>query len=74
MTAFQRNVDLYPGSANVYDSLGDGLEAAGKPELALQNVQKSVEVGTKNGDFRLPEFKKHLERLTAAGKSTPNGK
>lgn len=26
---FRRNVELYPGSANVYDSLGDGLLARG---------------------------------------------
>jgi len=69
MAAFKRNVELYPRSANVYDSLGDGLEAAGKPELALQNVQKAVEVATQAGDPLLPEFKKHLERLAAALKT-----
>lgn len=73
MAAFQRNVELYPRSANVYDSLGDGLEAAGKPELAMQNVQKAVEVATQNGDPRLPDFKQHLERLSAAVK-TASGK
>jgi predicted alpha/beta superfamily hydrolase len=71
MAAFKRNVELYPQSANVYDSLGDGLEAAGKPELAVQNVQKAVEMATQNGDTRLPDFKKHLERLTAALKTAP---
>src|SRR5262249_41970774 len=44
MTAFRRNVELYPQSANVYDSLADGLEAEGKPELAIENTQKAVEL------------------------------
>lgn len=66
IAAFRRNVELYPSSANVYDSLADGLEAEGKTDLAFENVQKAVEVATQNGDSRLPDFKKHLERLTAA--------
>jgi predicted alpha/beta superfamily hydrolase len=69
MAAFKRNVELYPRSANVYDSLGDGLEAQGKPDLAMQNVQKAVDVATQTGDPLLPEFKRHLDRLVAAGKS-----
>jgi predicted alpha/beta superfamily hydrolase len=69
MAAFKRNVELYPRSANVYDSLADCLEAAGKPELAMENVQKAVEVATQTGDPLLPDFKKHLDRLVAASKS-----
>jgi predicted alpha/beta superfamily hydrolase len=69
IAAFKRNVELYPRSANVYDSLGDGLEAQGKADLALQNVQKAVEVATQTGDPLLPDFKKHLDRLVVAGKS-----
>lgn len=61
--AFQRNVELYPQSPNVYDSLADALEAEGKTELALQNVQQAIDIGTKSGDPLLPEFKKHGERL-----------
>ena len=66
LAAFRRNVELYPGSANVYDSLADGLEAAGKADLARQNVQKAVTVGTATGDPLLPQFKQHLDRLVAA--------
>jgi predicted alpha/beta superfamily hydrolase len=69
MAAFQRNVELYPHSANAYDSLADGLEAQNKPGLAMQNVQKAVELATQAGDPLLPEFKRHLERLVAAAKS-----
>ena len=76
LAAFKRNVELYPGSANVYDSLADGLEAAGKADLARQNVQKAVTVGTETGDPLLPQFKQHLDRLVAAdtakaGQSAP---
>ncbi|MBZ5507031.1 MAG: hypothetical protein LAO78_16365 [Acidobacteriia bacterium] len=66
VAAFKRNVELYPDSANVYDSLADGLEAAGKTDLARQNTQKAVTVATETGDPRLPQFKQHLDRLAAA--------
>jgi hypothetical protein len=69
MTAFRRNVELYPQSANVYDSLADGFEAAGKSDVAVQNVRKAVEIATQTGDPLLPDFKKHLERLAAVGKA-----
>jgi predicted alpha/beta superfamily hydrolase len=73
LAAFKRNVELYPGSANVYDSLADGLEAAGKADLARQNVEKAVTVGTATADPLLPQFKQHLDRLVAAAapKSEP---
>jgi len=66
IAAFKRNVELYPGSANVYDSLADGLEAAGKPGEARENMQQAVTAGTETGDPSLPQFKKHLERLMTA--------
>lgn len=66
IAAFRRNVELYPGSANVYDSLADGLEAAGKADQARQSVERAVTVGTAAGDPLLPQFKQHLERLVAA--------
>jgi tetratricopeptide (TPR) repeat protein len=72
IAAFKRNVELYPDSANVYDSLADGLEASGEFEPAMQNSQQAVAVATKTADARLPDFQKHLERLTAAGKSGPD--
>jgi predicted alpha/beta superfamily hydrolase len=66
IAAFQRNVELYPGSANVYDSLGDGYEAAGKLDRATQNVQKAVAVGTKTGDQNLGQYQAHLKRVVAS--------
>jgi predicted alpha/beta superfamily hydrolase len=72
IAAFNRNVELYPGSANVYDSLADALEAAGKADLARQNQQKAVTVATETGDPLLPQFKQHLDRLTAAAAAKSN--
>jgi predicted alpha/beta superfamily hydrolase len=69
LVAFRRNVELYPRSANVYDSLADCLEAAGKPDEAMENSQKAVEIATESSDPLLPDFNKHLERLVAASKS-----
>jgi predicted alpha/beta superfamily hydrolase len=66
LAAFKRNVELYPGSANVYDSLADGLEAEGKADLARQNQEKAVQIGTETDDPALPQFKQHLDRLVAA--------
>ena len=65
IVVFKRNVELYPASANVYDSLGDGYEADGKLDLATKNVQKAVEIGTKIDDPALGVYKEHLKRLIA---------
>ena len=72
IVVFKRNVELYPASANVYDSLGDGYEADNKLNLATENVQKAVEVGTKIDDPRLGAYKEHLKRLIA--KANASGK
>ena len=69
IAAFQRNVVLYPGSANVYDSLADGYESAGKLDLAVQNCEKAVEVGTRTNDRNLDQFKDHLKRVTVEVKA-----
>jgi hypothetical protein len=71
IAVFKRNVELYPQSANVYDSLGEGLEAAGKYDVAAQNFQKAIEMATKSNDESLPQFKQHLERVTAEAKGGP---
>src|ERR1043165_9564222 len=78
IAAFRRNVELYPRSANVYDSLADGLEADHKLELAKQSMEKAVAVGTETSDRLLPQFKQHLDRLvadaTAAAAKSSTGK
>ena len=49
---FQRNVQEYPKSANVWDSLGEAYAAAGKKDLAIENYQKSLELDPKNENAR----------------------
>jgi tetratricopeptide (TPR) repeat protein len=46
---FQLNVDAYPQSGNVYDSLGEAYMDDGDKPLAIANYQKSLELNPKNG-------------------------
>ena len=61
---FEYNVELYPNSANVYDSLGDGFDKIGKKKKALKNYKKAVSIGEGNNDVNLPVFIRNVERLT----------
>jgi hypothetical protein len=45
---FQLNVEAYPKSSNVYDSLGEGYMNAGNKPLAIANYKKSLELNPKN--------------------------
>jgi hypothetical protein len=45
---FQLNVEAYPQSANVYDSLGEGYMDAGNKPQAIANYQKSLQLNPKN--------------------------
>jgi tetratricopeptide (TPR) repeat protein len=45
---FQLNVELYPKSPNVYDSLGEAFMANNEKELAIRNYRKSLELNPKN--------------------------
>jgi tetratricopeptide (TPR) repeat protein len=48
VTIFRLNAEFFPNSANVYDSLGEALAAAGKKDLAIQNYEKSLQLNPKN--------------------------
>jgi CubicO group peptidase (beta-lactamase class C family) len=45
---FKLNVEFYPNSFNVYDSLGEAYMANGEKELAIANYKKSLELNPKN--------------------------
>ena len=45
---FKLNVKLYPGSWNVYDSLGEAYMKSGHKELAIKNYKKSLELNPLN--------------------------
>jgi CubicO group peptidase (beta-lactamase class C family) len=42
------NVELFPGSFNVYDSYGEALAASGDKENAIANYKKSLELNPNN--------------------------
>lgn len=45
---FKLNVEMFPASANVYDSLGEAYVAAGEKALAMKNYEKSFELNPRN--------------------------
>jgi CubicO group peptidase (beta-lactamase class C family) len=45
---FKLNVEAFPNSFNVYDSLGEAYMENGDKELAIQNYKKSVELNPNN--------------------------
>ncbi len=45
---FKLNVEAYPQSANVYDSLGQAYMVNGDKELAIRNYQRAVELNAQN--------------------------
>jgi predicted alpha/beta superfamily hydrolase len=61
---FRFNVAGYPDSANVYDSLGEGLEQDGQLDVALESYRTAYQIGVKSGDPNSPLYKQHLERLS----------
>jgi CubicO group peptidase (beta-lactamase class C family) len=45
---FEKNVEEYPQSSNVYDSLGEAYMKTGQKDLAIQNYEKSLQLNPKN--------------------------
>lgn len=68
IAAFKLNVERYPGSANVYDSLGEAYERAGRFELALANYEKAHTVGQQSNDPNLNVFKTNFDRMATRAK------
>jgi CubicO group peptidase (beta-lactamase class C family)/predicted transcriptional regulator YdeE len=47
---FEKNVELYPQSGNVYDSLGEAYAKVGQKDLAIRNYEKSLQLDPKNNN------------------------
>ena len=60
---FRRNVELYPASANVHDSLADALEADGQLEAALAQREEAVHRASAEHDPRLDAFRRNRDAL-----------
>ena len=68
VAAFKLNVERYPGSANVYDSLGEAYERTGQLELARTNYEKAHALGLKTNDPNLAVYKTNLDRVATQAK------
>jgi len=63
LSVFIENVKRYPGSANVYDSLGEAQENNKQYKLAEKNYQKAYDLGMKSDDPNTLVYKTNLERV-----------
>ena len=64
---FQWNVELFPNSANVYDSLAEAHAARGEKELAVRFYRKSLDLNPSNQNAR-----DKLKELEKRGAVSPN--
>lgn len=65
---FKTNTQLFPKSANVYDSYAESLAANGKWEASIKNYQKAVKLAEKNGDGDLQMFRDNLQKVKEQAK------
>jgi tetratricopeptide (TPR) repeat protein len=61
---FKTNVERYPESANVYDSLAEAYERTGKLDLAAPLYEKAQTLGQQNQDPNLQIYKTNFERVS----------
>lgn len=64
LEAMAYNVELYPGSPNVHDSIGDVYTAREEWDNAEASYRKAVELATAVNHPNLSTYKQHLEELT----------
>jgi len=72
LAIFRYNVECYPESANVHDSLGEALEGAGRLEEAHASYARAVENAARLGDQRLELFTRNRDRAAAALQAKPD--
>ncbi|HET6977454.1 MAG TPA: alpha/beta hydrolase-fold protein [Pyrinomonadaceae bacterium] len=70
IAAFKANVERYPNSANVYDSLAEAYERGGKIDLAEPLYDKARLLGEQNKDPNAAIYKANYERAHAKMKET----
>lgn len=62
IATFKHNVELYPGSANVYDSLAEAYEKTGHLDLAAPLYEKAQTLGQQNNDPNAAVYKANFAR------------
>lgn len=60
LAIFKANTQLYPNSANTYDSFAEALMMSNKLEAAVENYEKAVALATANEDGNLELFQQNL--------------
>jgi len=70
IATFKANIERYPDSANVYDSLAEAYERGGRIDLAEPLYEKAKTLGEQNHDPDTATFKTHYERAHAKLKET----
>ncbi len=61
---FRYNTELYPESANVYDSLGDGYSAAGSLQDAKESYEKAIELAEQKNNHYIEIYRSNLQQVT----------
>ncbi|HET6851411.1 MAG TPA: alpha/beta hydrolase-fold protein [Pyrinomonadaceae bacterium] len=74
IAVFKANVERYPASANVYDSLAEAYERGGRLDLAEPLYDKARVLGQQNNDPNSAIYKANYERAHAKLKETESSK
>jgi len=74
IATFKANVERYPASANVYDSLAEAYERGGRIDLAEPLYDKARTLGQQNNDPNVAIYKANYERAHAKVKETETTK
>src|SRR5215208_5266094 len=70
IAVFKANVERYPMSANVYDSLAEAYERGGRLDLAEPLYNKALVLGQQNNDPNAAIYKANYDRAHAKLKET----
>ena len=65
IATFKANVERYPDSANVYDSLAEAYERGGRVDLAAPLYEKAYQNGQKIKDPNTQLYKTNFDRASA---------
>ncbi|HEX9984165.1 MAG TPA: alpha/beta hydrolase-fold protein [Thermoanaerobaculia bacterium] len=68
IAVFKANVGAYPQSANVYDSLGEAYEKAGRMTDAKANYEIAVKNAKKRNEPALETYKRNYDRAAKAAR------
>lgn len=74
IATFKANVERYPNSANVYDSLAEAYEKGGRLDLATPLYEKAQTLGKQNSDPNAAIYATNFTRVSEKMKQTEAAK